>query len=323
MSTLSASIRILAFDDQDQTNNPKLRPVDWNRNTLNGIQVNNPGNSKYEIPALATRTIFDGTIALAYDATTQFKVALSTLSPSRYRLSWIGGKDPVFRTARSLGLAGGSVTFIVKANQTVTVTHSAGSVFTGVQVGDDVFIPGVSTGDTALFSTLNEGRWVVLAASGSQLTIVRETGTVFEGFTQTVAITANSQLLVFSSDGVQLDDMISFVSGFASSLLHNYSIVTVTSKFIEFESSAPLPDQTVIPGVGSVAVYNNAKRFYYIETDQEVDVSINGNFVETIVPILAGDSAFPGVKAGTSILYSLAIANNSTQQANVRIITAE
>lgn len=322
MSTLNASIKILAYDDQDQTNAPKLKPVDWNRNTLNSIPVENPGNSPYTIPALASKTIFDGTVALDYDATSQFTVALSTLSPSRYRLSWVGGKDPVFRTARSLSLAG-NITFTVKANQTVVVTHASGSVFGNVQVGDDIFIPGVSTGDTALFSPLNEGHWVVLDSTATQLTLVRETGAVFEGYTQTVTLTTNNQFLAFSSAGVQVDDMISFISGFADSLLHNYTIVTVTSTFIEFESSAPLPDQTVIPGAGSLAVYNNAKRFYYIETDQEVDVAINGNFVETIVPILAGDPLYPGIKACTSIVWALSITNNSAQQANVRVITAE
>ena len=312
----------MAFDDQDQTNSPKLRPIDWKRDTLNGIPVDNPANNGYQIPALASKTIFDGTVALDYDATTQFAVALSSLSSSRYRLSWVGGKDPVFRTARSLSLTG-NITFTVKANQTVVVTHASGSVFSNVQVGDDVFIPGVSTGDTALFSPLNEGHWVVLAQSSTELTLVRETGAVFEGYTQTVAITTANQFLAFSSTGVQVDDMISFVSGFASSLLHNYSIVTVTSKFIEFESSAPLPDQTVIPGVGSLAVYSNAKRFYYIETDQEIDVAVNGNVIETVTPFQAGDPLFPGIKASSSVVYSLVITNNSTQNANVRIITAE
>lgn len=322
MSTLSAQFKFLAFDDEDQTNSPKLRPIDWNRNTLNGISVDNPGNNKYEIPALASRTIFDGTVALAYDATTEFEVALSSLSPSRYRLTWTAGKDPVFRTARSLSLDG-DITFTVRANQTVTVTHEDGSVFGDVEVGDSVYVPGVSTGDTALFSTLNEGYWVVLAATGTQLTLVRETGAVFEGYTETVTLDADDQFIAFSSDGVQVDDTIAFISGFSDSLLHNYSIIAVTSTFIEFESSAPLPDQTVTPGAGSLAVYTNAKRFYYLETDQEVDVSINGNVTETVTPFLAGEPSYPGLKAGTSIVYSMVITNNSTQQANVRIITAE
>ena len=323
MPTLSQFIKIVAFDDTNQTNKPKLQAVNWDRDTLQGIPVEAPSNNEYTIPALQTRCIFDGTRTLEYDATSQFSVALSTLDPDRYRLTWTAGTDPNFRTARTVNVTPGSLTFTTQPNQTVVVTHTSGAVFSNVVPGDDIFVPGVSTGDTGPFNTLNEGHWVVLAASSTELTIVRETGTVFSGFTQTVVITDNSQFQVFSSDGVQVDDVIMLISGFYPSLLHSYEILEVTAKFVEFTSSAPLPSQTVIPGDGSIVVFDQAKRWIYIETNQEVKLTINNVDLPPVIPFLAGDEGKVGPWMSSSIIYSMAITNNSTQQARVRVISVE
>ena len=323
MPTLNIYKKIVAFDDANQTAAPKLQAINWNRDTLLGIPVEAPSNDRFVLPSLSSKTIFDGTVTLAYDNTSTFALTLSPLSPSRYRLSWTGGADPQFRTGRSLSLTGGSITVAINLNQTAIVTHSAGAVFGNIQVGDDIFVPGVSTGDTVLFNSLNEGHWVVLDATTTQLTLVRETGTVFEGTAEVVAITNVNQFLAYSSAGVQVDNVIGLISGFAASLLHNYEIVEVTSKFIEFYSSAPLPTQTVVPGAGSIIVYDSAKRYLYLETDQEISVTINGLDAVTIIPFKAGDSNYPGIYEISSVVYSLTITNKSTQQASVRIVSVE
>ena len=323
MSTLNIYKKIVAFNDTDQTNAPKLQPINWNRSTLNAIPVEAPSTNPYCLYALSTKDIFDGSVTLAYDATTEFTLTLSPLSSSRYRLTWTDGKDPVFRTARTVALDDGDLTITIQSNQTAVVTHEDGAVFSSVVVGDDVFIPGVSTGDTALFSTLNEGHWVVLDASSTQLVLVRETGVVFSGITETVAITDNSQVLIYSSAGVQIDNVVDFVSGFNSSILHTYEIVEVTSSFIEFESSSPLALQTVIPGVNSIVVYDSAKRYIYIESNQELDVTINGVTLPSIIPFQSGNNDYPGIFELSSIIYSLSLTNRSTQQANVVVISVE
>jgi hypothetical protein len=321
-STLSAFFKIAAFDDPDQTNAPKLKAVDWNRNTLMGIQIENPSNNRYQIPPLTTKVIFDGTVTLGYGATTEFAVSLSTLSSSLYRITWTAGTDPLFRTARTVALEDGELTLTVLANQTVLVTHEDGAVFGAVQAGDEVFVPGITTGDTAFFNPSNEGKWLVLDATSTQLTLVRETGAVFDGYTQTIEITDNSQFLIFSSAGVQVGNAIVINSGFASALRHSFTINKVTSTLIEFTSSSPLPAQTVIPGVNSFAIYSAAKSFYYLETDQELEVTINSE-VENVTPFQAGSKDFPGVKMTSGIVYNMSVTNKASQTANVRIITAE
>jgi hypothetical protein len=323
MPTLNSFIKIVAFDDTNQTNSPKLQVVNWNRDTLQGIPVESPANNEYYLPALASKTIFDGTRTLAYDASSEFSVAPSALGGNKYRLTWSGGENPIFRTDRELSLTGGSLTIAVQPNLTAIITSSLSLAFSGVQVGDDVFIPGTTTGDTSTFNTLNEGSWVVLDATDTQLTLVRETGTVFAGFSQTVAITDVDQFMVFSSAGVQIDDVIQLVSGFSPALLHSYEILGVTYKWIEFESTAPLPSQTVTPGLGSIVVFDQAKRFIYLETNQEIVLTLNGHAIPAIVPFLAGDNGKIGPWMSSSIIYSMAITNKSTQQARVRVITAE
>jgi hypothetical protein len=323
MSSLSAFIKIATFDDPDQTNAPKLQSTNWSRSTLTGIPVDNPGNSKFLLPALATKDVFDGSVQLAYDGTTQFAVSLSTLSASLYRMTFTAGTDPEFRTARVVPVAHGDMTLEVLANQTLTVTHEDGAVFGAVHAGDEVFIPGATTGDTPLFSVLNEGKWTVLDATSTKLTLVRDANEVFSGFAQVVALTADSQFLVFSSTGVQPNDTIVINSGFPVSMCHPYTITKATSTFFEFASSSPLPSQTFIPGLSSFNIYSSAKRFYYLETDQELDVSINGDSVETVTPFQAGSSDFPGVKMASSIVYSLSVTNKSSVAANVRIVTVE
>jgi hypothetical protein len=323
MPTLSSFIKIVAFDDTNQTNQPKLQAINWNRDTLQGLPVEAPANNEYYLSSLSSKTIFDGTRTLSYDASTEFTVALSPLNNNRYRLTWKSGKDPVFRTDRSLSLTGGNIIISIQQNLTAIVTSSLSLPFSGVQVGDDVFIPGVTTGDTSTFNTLNEGHWVVLDASDTQLTLTRETGTVFSGISELVAITDNDQFMVYSSNGVQIDDVIQLISGFSPTLLHSYELVEVTYKFLEFTSTAPLPNQDVYSGIGSIVIYDEAKRFVYIETNQEVALTINGITLPSIIPFLAGDDGKIGPWMSSSIVYSMAITNNSTQQARVRVISAE
>jgi hypothetical protein len=97
----------------------------------------------------------------------------------------------------------------------------------------------------------------------------------------------------------------------------------VTSTFIEFESTAPLPNQTVTPGVGSLVIFDQAKRWIYVEVNQEVELMLNGHRLPPIVPFLAGDDGKIGPFMHSGIIYSMALANKSTQEARVRIISVE
>jgi hypothetical protein len=240
------------------------------------------------------------------------------------------GTAPTFRTDRAVNFLSGTppatITVTPQLNQSVAVTTNAGAVFGSVVAGDVVYIKGLSTGDSAsIFDPLNEGVWSVLDATATQLILARNPGTVYAAKAQTVTVTWNASLQVFSSDGVQLDDTLSLVSGFSAALLQNYEIVAVTADMLEFVSGTTLPNITsIIPGSNSIVIFSNAKSFIAIETNQNLNISLNGSTASfTVEPLLSGDPNKPGVFQLMGTVYSLMATNKSTQPATVRVISTE
>jgi len=325
MSTLNISRRILAFEDAVANNNPMRRSVDWSRSVL-GVPVEKPSSVTLFVDPLTEVSIFDGARVLTTDNLSEFALSLSLLATDRYRLAWTGtGAAPGFRTDRGLTLSGGDLTITLQANQTAVVTHTGGAVFGAVVAGDVLFIPGVTTGDTALFDSMNEGFWTVLAANASQLTVARTSGTVFEGLTETVTVASDDQVQAFSSAGVQVGDTLELSAGFVSTTRRTYQVVEVTSGWVEFYSSLPLAAETAVPTIAGLGVYTDAKRYFFLETDQEVAVKLNGETDETtrVEPWLAANDSLPGSFEKTGIVFSCSVKNRSTARAKITVITAQ
>ncbi len=323
MATLTRTGRILMFDDTPSNRNPLRRHADWQQN-VQALPVLGPqGPRDYTLAPGEELTLFNGTRSLTANGSTEYDLALSVLDSSRYRLTWTGtGSAPGFRTARVVAVGGGNLIIAVQTNDTILVTSSLGAVFGAVMVGDDVLFPGVATGDPAVFDPLNEGLWTVLAAAAGQLQLARKPGTAFSATSETVALTDDDQVLVFSAAGTQVDDLVDLVAGFSASALRAYPVAAVTAKWIEFTSTLPLAEETVVPGVSGLKVYSDAKRFVYLETNQEVAVKLNGNTGETdrVEPLPDGSNGW-FEKVGTT--YSLAVKNRSTATATVTLISAE
>ena len=330
MATLSITNRYLAYEDEGSTNNPQLRAFDRSRQ-IQGIPVDNPACEPFRIQPFAQVQIFDGTRELAYNSLTQFSIQPLSTASNRYRIKWTGtGDSPEFRTARVVdfltGTAPYTITVTPQANQCVAVTASAGAVFGTVVAGDVVFVPGLSTGDSAsIFDPLNESVWSVLSATSTSLILARNPGQVHSAWAETVTIAANTSFQVFSSDGVQLDDTLSLISGFSPVLHQTYEIVNVTASSLDFVSGTTLPPTAgVVPGLSSIVVFSNAKSWIALETDQNLDVSVNSNLTTfTVEPILAGDPNKVGVFQLNGTVYYLTITNKSTLPATVRVISVE
>jgi hypothetical protein len=330
MATLSITSRYLAFDDFVASNNPLQRSFDWSR-VQQGIPVDTPNCELHRIQPLTQIQIFNGTRTLAYDATTQFSLEVLNVAPNRYRLFWTGtGTAPAFRTDRGVNFLTGSTPYTVtvtpQLNNSVALTASAGAIFSNVIPGDVVYVPGLTTGDPAsILNTLNEGFWFVINTTSSQLILARAPGVTYTSFAQTVNITSNASIQIFSSSGVQLDDTLALLLGFSPVCLQNYEIVSVTATALEFLSGSTLPNiSTIIPGVNSIVVFSNAKSWIALETDQNITISLNGNLASFgVEPFLAGDPCKVGKFELTGTVYSLLITNNSTLPASVRILSAE
>jgi hypothetical protein len=323
MSALTLIIKALSFDDDAVNSNPAQKGIDRGR-TLSGLTVENDETLKVMVDPGASVTVFDGSRTLGHDNTTDLQLTLSPLDPNRYRVTCTSGPSPAFRTNRNLATSGKNVQWQVNANQTATLTITAYSP--PWSVGDTLFVPGASTGDSpSAFNALNEGYWTILAASGNQATLARFPGEVFSGFTETVTSPDNNALQAFSAAGVQVGDTIDISAGFSVTAQHSYDVVAVNPNWVEFISTAPLGEEVAQPGQAGFVIYDAAKRFLYIETDQEVVVQVNGDTgnYNRVEPVLPGDKKFVGPYMKWGHAWKLVLVSRSTARANVTVCAAE
>lgn len=327
MAILTETSALVIYDDATASNNPFQRHVDWRRTTA-VVTVNNPLTEKYTIPPDSSKTIFSGTRTILTDGTSAFSIALNPTSTSLYRITNTGGTAPAFRTSRGLTLSGSTITIVVNNNASATFTVSGGGNFTGVVVGDQVFIPTLLTGDSAgPFNATNGGFWTVIAATSSVLTMVRLPGDSFEAAAEAVALTTNAQFIAFSSAGVQVGDTLEISAGFSVVTQKSFIVSAVTNSWVEFVSTEALPlEAGILPTASGMVFYSSAKRYVKIEVDQESVARFNGDTGNTcrLSPRVAGDRDGVGPFSKWGPTWSLVIVNRSrTSSLNVVIITAE
>jgi hypothetical protein len=326
MAYFSLTSQALVFGDPIASSNPTQRYVDWTRK-YSQIPVSNARSNSYSIEPLSSVAVFDGTRSTSVSDTTQFSVALSPINSSTYRFSWTAvGTAPAFRTDRALTLSGLDVTLVTQANNSVVVTVSVGSPFGAVTVGDVVFLPGTTTGDSAgPFSALNEGEWSVITASASSLTITRPVAINYSAIGEVVSITSNTQFQAYTAAGVQVGDVMDLSAGFATPMLKNFTITAVNPKWVEFSSTVAIGVATGVPQIAGIAFYTSAKKFVKIEADQEVIVRFNGDTGNTnrICPFLAGDPALVGYEEKVGPVFKLILVNRSSVYVNALVVSVE
>lgn len=319
------SSHLIYQNDQGATTNPKRVFVDWTRH-VNGVEVTKPESKSYQVEPSGSLTLFSGTRSTSIGASTEFDVSLNTIEDALYRLTHSAGTAPAFRTARAYSPSGVLLTLTVNNNATLEVTQAAGDFL--AQVGDTVFIPGASTGDSASpFGGLNEGRWVVISAAALRLVLVRPVGVTFEGVSETVTPSANTQLIIFSASGVQVGDTLEISAGFSSVTQQAFVVSAVTPTWVEFVSTDALPlEEGVVPTASGMVFYTSAKRFLRVEVDQEAVIRLNGDSSNTnrISPRVAGDSDQMGHFEKWGPCWSAVVVNRSSTAALiVNTISAE
>jgi hypothetical protein len=323
--TLNTIVSILAFADSTVSSNPRLRAVDWRRDQ-SGVSVDNPKSEGHTLEVGETKTIFSGIRSTSIASNSAFSLALSTLDPSKYRITYTGGTDPVLRTARSVASTGVALTLVAAANATLTMT-AASNIFGAVVAGDEVFIPNTNTGDSSNeFSVINSGYWVVLSAAAGALVLVRPTGQDFEAVSEVVTTSTNSHLLIYSSAGVQVGDNVDITAGFSTAARKTFEVMAVTSKFIEIVSTSPLPAETgITPTVTGMIFYSSTKTFLYLETSQEIAVRVNGDSTDNhrLSPLDSADAGAPGIYMRRGPTWSLVLVNRAPTAADIVVIHCE
>jgi hypothetical protein len=289
-----------------------------------------------QIPPGGSATLLEGERTLTIDGTTAFSLTLSPLDPTQYFLTWTGGTAPGFRTDRGLALSGSTVSVSPQANQSVifSVTSGPGSFF-GVQVGDDVFIPGVTTGAApGPFNPINEGAWVVLSIIDStDIVLARPPNSTLGAFAQTGVLPfANIQFQAFSATGVQPGDQVDISAGatLPSPLINTFNVLATTAQQLTLQSTNPLPLVTgFTPTAAGLTVYSQAYNLVYLEADQECVVQANGDTGSTqrVSPLAVGvcqcqGTQMPGMYLKTGPTWELVVVNRSVNPLNVTLITA-
>ncbi len=286
MARLNIHSNILAFGDADTvTSNPKLRHVDWTTD-FTQIRVSSPENKEFELAPAETRTLFSGARTLTVDGTTEFTLTASALNEGVYRLTATDGTAAGFRTARAITIGAESVIVAINNNATATFSLAEASTptFAAAAVGDILFIPDTTTGDSASpFNVLNVGFWVILAkgpvgaGANRRLTCRRLPGASFEGTAETVAVAADAEFRVFSSGAVQVGDYLALTAGFSTVTQQTFQISAVTDSWVEFTSSESLPlEADIITGSAGINIYSGAKSFVRVEVDQPAVIRLNG-----------------------------------------------
>jgi hypothetical protein len=217
---------------------------------------------------------------------------------------------------------------VVNSNLAVTVSALSGNPFNNTQVGDTIFIPGVSTGDApGPFSALNEGYWTVLSQSNLAITMARPAGTaVFSGVSEVVTPTNDTSINSFSATGIQVGDTLELSGGFAITALHAYEILAVNPNWIEVLSTAALGPQTgIVPTTAGFTIYKAAIRYLRIEADQECAVRCNGDTGNTnrLEPLIPGTDANTAWREQFGPVWKLVIVNRSTVTLNLTVLQAE
>lgn len=327
-ATLNLTQNVLAFGDVGKTSNPLKKYVDWS--VQRSYSVTNPKSEPYTVDPGASLLLFSGVRTTTIDGTTEFLLTLSPLASTRYRFAWDSvGAAPGLRTDRALTTATHTMTLVVNANQTLSMTSSTTGDFASVQVGDTIYLPGISTGDSpTIFSEMNVGNWVVLSKDGTSTTLqlTRPSGTGFVALSEVQVVGSNVQVQAFSAAGVQVGDKATISSGFPISVQGTYTIVAVTSKSFEVLATQPLPvTVTAVPTAAGMVFYTAAKRYVRFEADQECVVRLNGDTGNTnrMSPWEAGDGDQTAFMEKVGPCWSATVVNLSSAPLQFLFISAE
>jgi hypothetical protein len=313
MGNLKSLIFLQAYQDTGTSNNPQFRNFQWTREVDND-SISTALSETFQIPAGTTQSLFNGVRTLTQDGTTEYSLAPIPFSTTSYSLTYESGTAAGFRTLRSIGTdATTQVTTSVNGVvETFTFTGGTLPSLSSVQVGDQVLIG-------SNFNPLNRGIWTIISVTTTSFSIVN--GAAFTEGPITLGSGFATQLRIFSSSGVQIGDTLVISSGFSPVSQNSYQVTQVTDYSLTFAwAGNALPTEGPIDT--EIAVYYAFKSMVYMESDQSLELLINGaNSGPIITPYVSNGKVYPGVFLINSSIYSLSVANTSITQANITLIS--
>ena len=320
MSKMNLLVYINAYKDSTATNNPSMNHVKWDRD-IQGLNISEPTSKCIDLPAGQSLSLFSGAVSTSADVTTTWDIALKSGSGNTYKISHSGGTAPDFRIARTEGHDATTEVTVTKNAKLIKFESTGGTVFdliTGsVQVGDEVRIGSV-------FNANNQGKFKILAFDATSFTIENEIGQAEGPITLGAAFA--DEINIFSQAGVQVGDKLDIVDGFSSVTFGTYEITDVSHDYLEIFSGESLPTESAVSNnPDALLIYRDAKKFLYIESDQKLDIKLNGSTTVTneIIPMNAGTEKKPGLFMSSASIKSAEIINKSQSVASIFYFTAE
>lgn len=300
---LTLFINLFVYSDGSPTNNPQLRDFDYARR-LSDIPTSKARSQQHIVSVNETDTI----LSLQRSLTTGASWTIT--SPEGVTSHWVqSGVNPVLRTERvSSALVNTSTVTVARQgnSQVVRLTFSA-SPGTAIVAGDELYL-GVTCG----VSTLNQGIFTIVAASGNWVEVI---GTDMVNESAVITVVA-SEIYAFSAGPVRVGDYIKVSStDFNFGNRGEFQITKVTSRFFETQNSNVVPEG---PITEDIVVYDQLYKITYIETDQPVNIYINNSVTPLgVEPIQAGQGGLVGVLLWRGPVYALSIENVGYSSANV------
>lgn len=317
MANLKTLVFLQAYDDSTPGNRPQHNNFKWTRE--NWSSISSALSETFQIAPGATQILFDGSVSFPQDNTTAYSIALAPFQTSIYQLTNTGGTSPSFRTLRTIGTDATTQVTTTVNGPILTYTFTGGTLpsLASVQVGDNVLIGNV-------FNAANQGLtgiWQILSKTSNSFSVNNPVGyaqgpiTLGSGFA--------NQLRIFSAAGVQAGDTLIISGGFSPVSWNSYQITLVTDYYLQFSYAGSLPAEGPIV-TEAVAVYSMAKSMIYMESDQQLELLINGaGSGPVIIPPVSNGTPLLGLYLQNGTIYSLSVTNNSINVANVTLLSSE
>jgi hypothetical protein len=296
-------VNLFAYSDSVKSNNPRLRDFDYARQ-ITDIPTSKTRSQQHIINVAEEETVLSTLRSL----TSGSSWTISNPNGVTSRYTW-SGIDPVLRTERIGGafMNGDTIDVSRLATSRVVRLTFSNPLATGIVAGDQVFI-----GEGSGLNPLNQGIFTVVAASGSIIDVlsdsmVNETGVVATDVTDVYA---------YSAGPVREGDFLRVTSSsFNYGNRGDFQITAVTSRYVEVQNSNVVPEG---PVTANIVVYDQLYKITYIESDQKVNVYVNGSSDPTVLePIVDGEPGLVAVYLVRGSVYSIRIENVGLNAANV------
>jgi len=296
-------INLFAYSDGSPTNNPSLKDFDYSRR-LSDVPTSKTRTQQHLISVNETDSILSLVRALTTGA------SWTITNPEGVTAKWAwSGTNPVLRTERTGSALTNTSTVSIARQGNSSVVRFTFSVSpgTGIISGDEIYL-GPNSGVTAL----NQGIYPVVAASGNWVEVLAP------NMVNESAVVTNtaSDIYAYSAGPVRVGDSVRVSStSFNFGNRDEYQITKVTSRWFEVQNSNTVPEG---PITADIVIYDQLHKLTYLETDQPVNIYINGSSTAiTVEPIQEGQGGLVGVFLWRGPVYSLSIENVGYSTANV------